>query len=705
MEESVQPQIPPIESVERAGRINPALYIDRELSWIKFNQRVLEEAQDPRHPLLERVKFLAIYSSNLDEFFMVRVSGVKEQILAGVSKRAPSGLTPLERYQAIRRALLPLVAECQRLLREDLLPALRKAGIFLLGYDELSQQQREALRHYYKREVFPVLTPLAVDPSHPFPFVSNLNTNLAVVVGDAQLGQRFARVKVPEVLPRLVQVPVDVCPSIDGIAQPVCFVWLEEIIAAHLASLFPGKEVQEAYAFRITRDTDMEIREDEAADLLATIADHVRQRRFGSVVRLSLDRRASSVVRNLLIDNFEISEAEVYDVDGPLRLSSLMDLYSLDRPDLKDAPFVPGTPLDLQVEGDIFAAIRRRPILLHHPFDSFTPVIDLVKTAARDPQVLAIKQTLYRVGRNSPVVQALMEAREEGKQVATLVELKARFDEENNISWARALEASGVHVVYGLLGLKTHAKLLMIVRKEHDGIRRYLHLGTGNYNASTARIYTDMGLLTCDDELGADVGELFNVLTGFSDQTGYRKLLVAPGGLRSGLLAKIEREIERHQQAGDGYLIFKFNSLTDEGMTMALYRAAQAGVQIDLIVRGICSLRPGIPGLSETVRVRSIVGRFLEHSRIFYFYNGGDEEVYMGSADLMDRNLDRRVETVFPVEDLRLLRYLRDEVLETYLRDNMQARELQSDGSYRRLHPNGDEPVHSQQILLAGATS
>lgn len=700
MSELLPPPTLPIESPTTPHRINPELYINRELSWIAFNQRVLEEAQDARHPLLERIKFLAIFSSNLDEFFMIRVSGVKEQIQAGVSKRTPSGHTPLEQYHAIRSALLPQLAECQRLLREDLLPALRNAGIFLLRYDELNQRQRDALQRYYEREVFPVLTPLAVDPSHPFPFISNLNTNLAVVIADPRIGQRFARVKVPEVLPRLVQLPPETCEGADGASPPVCFVWLEEVIAANVASLFPGKPVTETYAFRITRDTDLEIREDEAADLLATMADNVRQRRFGSVVRLSLDARARAVVRKLLIENFEIGEEEVYNVDGPLRLSALMDLYGLDRPDLKDPPFVPAIPVDLRAEGDIFAAIRRQSILLHHPFDAFAPVIDLVKTAARDPHVLAIKQTLYRVGRNSPVVQALMEAREEGKQVAVLVELKARFDEANNIGWARALEAVGVHVVYGLLGLKTHAKLLMIVRKEHDGIRRYLHLGTGNYNASTARIYTDLGMLTCDEAIGADVGELFNALTGFSDQTLYRKLLVAPAGLRPALLARIEREIDRHHQAGDGHLVFKFNALTDEQMTLALYRAAQAGVRVDLIVRGICSLRPGLPGVSETVRVRSIVGRFLEHSRIYYFRNGGDEELYLGSADLMERNLDRRVEALFPVEDPRLIRYLRDEVLEVYLQDNQQARDLQSDGTYVRLAPGDNRPVNAQQTLL-----
>jgi polyphosphate kinase len=692
-------EAPPIEAPGAPGRINPELYINRELSWLAFNRRVLEEAQDERNPLLERVKFLSIFSSNLDEFFMIRYSGVREQLQSGVNKPSPNGQMPHEQLQAMRAELLPLMAESQRLLREELLPALRATGIHLLRYDELNQRQRAAAQGYYEREVFPVLTPLAIDASRPFPFISNLNVNLGVVIEDQRLGRRHARVKVPEVLPRLVQLPPEACDPADGEQAPICFVWLEEMIAANLASLFPGKRVVEAYPFRVTRDTDLEIIEDEASDLIETMEENVRKRRFGQVVRLSLDARASEAVRLLLAKNLEIGADDVFLVRGPLRLSALMELYALDRPDLKDPPFMPSAPPALRPGQDLFAAIRQRDILLHHPFDSFAPLIDLVEAAAADPQVLAIKMTLYRVGRNSPIVQALMDAREEGKQVAVLVELKARFDEENNIGWARALEAVGVHVSYGLMGLKTHAKLLLIVRKEADGLRRYVHLGTGNYNPATARIYTDLGLFTCDPAIGADVSELFNVLTGYSEQRVYRKLLVAPAGLRQGVLAKIEREIERHRERGDGRLIFKFNALTDEEMTMALYRAARAGVRVDLIMRGICALRPGIPGLSESASVRSVIGRFLEHSRLYYFHNGGQEELYLSSADLMDRNLDRRVETFFPVQDPGLLAELR-ELLEIYLRDNTQARVLQPDGSYLRLAPGEEPPFGAQRHFL-----
>ena len=697
------PSDPPIEHPEQPGHINPALFIDRELSWLAFNRRVLEEAEDPRHPLLERLKFVAIFSANLDEFFMVRVAGIKEQLQEGVSRSAPSGLTPREQLQAIRDALIPMVAIRQQLLHDELLPALRQAGVAVLRYDELTDRQRAALDTYYAREVFPVLTPLAVDPSHPFPFISNLSLNLAVLIDDHQAGERFARVKVPEVLPRLVPLPPEACAEQDGQSQPSCFVWLEGVIAANLHTLFPGKAIREIAAFRITRDADLEVQEEEAADLLRTMEASIRQRRFGAVVRLSIHAQASAHIRELLMRELEVEQDDVYAMDGALGLGGLMALYDLDRPDLKDPRLTPAHPAALAQAPDLFAAIRRQDVLLHHPFDSFAPVVDLVRAAADDPQVLAIKQTLYRVGRNSPIVQALIDARERGKQVAVLVELKARFDEENNIEWARAMERAGVHVAYGLLGLKTHAKLLLVVRKEEDGLRRYVHLGTGNYNASTARIYTDLGLLTCDEAIGADVSELFNVLTGYSDQTDYRRLLVAPSGLRKALTEKIEREIAQHQRHGNGRVILKCNALIDERITMALYRAAQAGVQIDLIIRGICSLRPGIAGLSETARVRSVVGRFLEHSRIYYFHNNGTEEIYVGSADLMERNLDRRVETLFPIGDPRLRRYLRDTVLEAYLRDTAQARELQLDGVYVRPAPDTAPPQDAQRWLLEHA--
>jgi polyphosphate kinase len=687
----------PIEILDASGRITPAFYIDRELSWIAFNQRVLEEAQDPHNPLLERLNFLAIFNSNLDEFFMIRVSGVKKQMQAGVSLQSPSGYSPTEQFQAIRAALLPQIEDCQQLLHTELLPALRKEGISLLHYDELNQRQRKALQQYYKQEIFPVLTPLAIDASHPFPFISNLSVNLLVIIRDPQRGLLYARIKVPEVLPRLIQIPYEVGEHATNPKRPMHFVWLEDVIAANLADLFPGRTVDDVTAFRVTRDTDLEIEEDEASDLLETIEESIRQRSFGSVVRLSIDKHASPDTKALLINHLGIGLDDVYHIDGPLSLSSLSDLLRLDRPDLKYPTFVPHTPVVRHAETDIFAKIRQQSLMLHHPFDSFVPVIDLVKAAAHDPQVLAIKQTLYRVGRRSPIVAALMEAREEGKQVATLVELKARFDEENNIEWAQRLENVGVHVVYGINGLKTHTKLLIIIRKEEDGIRRYVHCGTGNYNATTARIYTDFGLLTCDEAIGADVSELFNVLTGYSNQTNYRKLLVAPHGLRNALLEKIEREIEHHRRAGNGHMLFKCNGLTDEKIIIALYQAAQAGVRIDLIVRGMCSLRPGIPGVSETITVRSVVGRFLEHSRIYCFHNNGDEEVYIGSADLMDRNFDRRIEALIPVEETRLKHYLRDTVIGVLLRDNVKARELHSDGTYIRLEPEIGDQFNAQQ--------
>ena len=679
-------------------------FFNREQSWLAFNARVLEEASDPRNPLLERVKFVAIFATNMDEFFMTRVSGVKEQLAAGVQKPSPDGLTPSEQLTAIRRYLLPLLDRLRRLLREEIMPALDAEGVHVLNYEELTAAQRVAMTAFFERKIFPVLTPLAFDPSHPFPFISNLSLNLAVFVRDPEEGDLFARVKVPEVLPRLIPIPAA---ASDGIGPPsisrrASFVWIEQVIMANLQSLFPGIEVLSTYPFRVTRDADMEIEEDEADDLLRTIEQSVLQRRFGAVVRLAVHKDMPNQVRGLLVERLKLGPEDVYAFDGPLGLSSLMALYNLDRPDLKDPPFIPGIPAPLRNQPDIFAAIRAGDILLHHPYDSFAPVVDLLNDAANDPDVLAIKQTLYRVGRNSPIVNALMHAREQGKQVTVLVELKARFDEENNITWARALERAGVHVVYGLIGLKTHGKIALIVRNESDGLRRYMHLGTGNYNASTARTYTDMGMFTCNPDIGADVSELFNFLTGYSRQRRYRKLLVAPVAMREQMIELIEREIAVHLGQGGGHLIFKMNQLVDPQIITQLYHASQIGVRIDLIVRGICALRPGMPGMSENIRVRSIVGRFLEHSRIYFFRNGGAEEVYLGSADLMERNLDRRVEAIFPVQDPAMLRHLRDNLLEAYLRDNFRARILHPDGTYTRLSPADGEPVVDSQAFVAG---
>jgi polyphosphate kinase len=681
-------------------------YFNRELSWISFNQRVLEEAFDERNPLLERIKFVSIFASNLDEFFMIRVSGIKQQIAAGVQKHSPDGLTPSEQLAAIRRTLLPILEHKRSLLLETLLPQLAEEGIHLLNYDQLSPGQRDAARTYFQHRIFPVLTPLAFDPSHPFPHISNLSMNLAVVIQDQEHGDLFARVKVPEVLPRLIPVPREIATDDerdDILAERMhTFVWIEQVIAANLSLLFPGMEVAEAYPFRLIRNADMEIEEDEADDLLRTIEQGVRQRRFGEAVRISVDNGMPERIRDLLMKNLKVSAEDIYTVRGPLALADLMTLMNLDRPDLKDPPIYPGMPVMLRGKPDLFDTIRQQDILLHHPYDSFAPVVNLIETAARDPNVLAIKQTLYRVGKNSPIVNALMHAREQNKQVTVLVELKARFDEENNITWARALERAGVHVVYGLLGLKTHAKLALVVRKEGDGIQRYAHLGTGNYNASTARLYTDLGLLTARPDIGADVSELFNFLTGYSRQRQYRKLLVAPVTLREGMLRLIERETHLHREQGGGHMIFKMNSLIDPKIIDALYEASRAGVQVDLIIRGMCSLRPGMPGRSEHIHVRSIIGRFLEHNRIYYFRNGGNEEIYLGSADLMQRNLDRRVESIFPVEEQHLLRFVRDQLLETYLRDNTGTHVLQPDGSYIRLAPGEDEPAINSQTLDMG---
>ncbi|GIV89996.1 MAG: polyphosphate kinase [Chloroflexus sp.] len=673
-------------------------YFNRELSLIEFNRRVLEEAMDPRNPLLERVKFLAIFASNLDEFFMIRVSGIKQQIRAGVQKRSPDGQTPSEQLSAIRRALLPLLDQERDLLLNELLPALREQGISILNTVALNAAQRAWVADYFRRQIFPVLTPLAFDSSRPFPFISNLSLNLAVVIRDQAKGELFARIKVPEVLPRLIPLPQELCPPIGELppSRCHCFVWIEQVIADHLEQLFPGMNVVEVYPFRVTRNADVEIEEDEADDLLATIEQGLRQRRFGEVVRLAIDSGMPERICQLLAANLKVSPDDIYTVRGPLGLSDLMQLTNLDRPDLKDPPYVPRVPTILKNSGTIFEAIKKNDILLHHPYHSFSPVIDFIQAAAEDPNVLAIKQTLYRVGRNSPIVQALMHAREHGKQVTVVVELKARFDEENNITWARAMERAGVHVVYGLVGLKVHAKLALVVRQESDGIQCYVHLGTGNYNAVTARVYTDLGLLTCRPEIAADVVDLFNYLTAYSRQKEYRSLLVAPVNLRHRMIELIEEEIALHRLYGNGRLIFKMNALVDRKMIDALYAASQAGVQIDLIVRGMCSLRPQVPGLSDNIRVRSIVGRYLEHSRIYYFSHGGKPKVYIGSADMMERNLDRRVEELFPLSDPIAIQYVTERLLPTYLADNLRARELQPDGRYVRVHPDGHEVIDSQ---------
>ncbi len=698
-----QPQLqpPPTAELER-----PELYINRELSLLEFQRRVLQEARDERTPLLERVKFLSIVSSNLDEFYMVRTAGVKKQVDAGIYEVTPDGMSPAEQLAAIRKMATQIMNESRECLRDELKPALRKAGIYLLDYRELTNKQREFAEDYFKDVVFPVLTPLAFDPGHPFPHISNLSLNLAVLIRDKKGREHFARIKVPGTLPRLVPITR----SSGGVRKDGTapakhyFVWLEQLIASNLKVLFPGMAVVEAHPFRVTRDADMVIQELEAADLLETMEQTVRQRRFGSVVRLTVTDAMPGHIREILLENLELDRNDIYTMNGPLALSSLMSLHGLDRFDLKDAPFKPTYPNGLHKDDEasnIFAAIRRGDTLLHHPYDSFMPVIDFLRAAARDPDVLAIKQTLYRVGKKPPVVDVLLEAAENGKQVAVLVELKARFDEESNIGWAKTLEREGVHVIYGLLGLKTHSKIALVIRKEGDGIRRYLHMATGNYNAVTAMLYEDMGMFTCDEDMGADATDLFNYLTGYSAKESYRKLLVAPINLRSRMEALIQREIDHQLRGEPGHLIFKVNSLVDKAMIQHLYRASQAGVQVDLLVRGICCLRPGLPGISDNIHVTSILGRFLEHSRVYCFRNGGDPQIYLGSADLMPRNIDRRVEVLFPVRDQEMIRHIREDILGMYLKDNLKARHMLPDGSYCRLYPAENEtPINIQEWFI-----
>jgi len=679
---------------------NFALYLNPELSLLQFQRRVLEEARDSRNPLLERVKFLAIVSSNLDEFFMVRVAGLLQQIENSVREVSIDGRPPGAQLEAIRTEVTRLIAEAYAIYREELLPALCAAGIMIADFSSLSASQRIQLEAYFLESIYPVLTPLAFDPGRPFPHISNLSLNLAVVVRDAKGAEHFARVKAPDSIAQLVPVPKDP----DRSCASDCFVWVEQVILANLHLLFPGLEIVEAHPFHVTRDAEVAIKELESDDLLATIEEAVWQRRFRDVVRLLVDASMPEPLLRILTSKLEIEPSGIYRVDGPLDISRLRLLTALERPDLKDRPFLTQAPTPVWcTDDDFFAAIRQEDVLLHHPFDSFQPVVEFLQRAARDPGVLAIKMTLYRLGRNSPVVEALLEAVKNGKQVAVVVELKARFDEESNIEWARALEREGVHVVYGLLGLKVHSKVTLVVRREGETIRRYLHLATGNYNPTTARLYTDMGLMTCDPEIGADATAVFNYLTGYSDKNQFRKLLVAPINLRQRLAELIRREIEHQRRGQPGRLIFKMNALEDPGMIRLLYEASRAGVEVDLLVRGICSLRPGVPGVSDNIRVTSIVGRFLEHSRIFCFHNGGAEEIYLGSADLMPRNLNRRVEVLFPVSAPRLIARVRDEILATYLADEGGARHMERDGSYTP--KSGSEGLDSQAWLLGHRTS
>jgi polyphosphate kinase len=675
-------------------------FINRELSWLAFNARVLNEALDDRTPLLERLRFLSIFSTNLDEFFMVRVAGLRRQVAAGVVQPSPDGMTPHEQLDAIARTVDELCARARGCL-SVLLPKLAAHGVRLLGVDDLSAPEWQAVDEYFESQVFPVLTPLAVDPGHPFPYISNLSLSLAVEIRDPVTGvEHFARVKVPRSLPRFV--------SVTG--RPNHFVPLEQVIGASLGALFPGMDVVGWYPFRITRYSDLEIPTmEEPEDLLSTIEEQVFRRRFGEVVRVEVSDDTPASIRRLLLHELRddedpvgglLTERDVQSSGQLLDFGDLAALASVDLPELKYPPYNPATPAELRdLERPIFDVIRERDILVHHPFDSFPASVErFLEAAAEDPDVLAIKLTLYRTSGDTAIVRALTEAAQRGKQVVVLVELKARFDEVNNITWARTLESFGVHVAYGAAALKTHAKTALVVRREADGIRRYVHLGSGNYNTKTARQYTDVGLLTCSPSIGADVSDLFNSLTGFSRQRLYRKLLVAPSNLRDRFIGLIEREAEHAKEGRGGRVVAKMNALVDTEVIGALYRASQAGADIDLIVRGICCLRPGVAGMSERIRVVSIIGRFLEHSRLWYFGNAGAGEYYLGSADWMPRNFDRRVEAVAPVEDPALHTRLRS-LFDICLGDNRQAWDLESDGTWRQRVPT-DEVRATHSILL-----
>lgn len=674
---------------------DPSLYINRELSWLEFNRRVLEEAQDAEVPLLERLKFLAIFSSNLDEFFMVRVGGLQQKVQARIASGSGADrMPPAEQLERIRQTVSQLVVEQYRCLDEQVLPALETEGITLRDLKDLTESDKSHLQGVFRREVFPVLTPLAIDPGHPFPHLLNKSLNLAVVLQrPGQVEKLFAVVQVPAVLRRFVLLATE---------RGHAFTPLETIIRMHLPDLFPGMKIEGSTVFRVTRNSEYEIDDDEVEDLLKTIEEEIRKRRRGAAVRLEIEADAPPEVEQFLTAALDLDPTDVYHIPGLLDLTGLFEIHGLPGyPHLRDAHFVPQLVPEFVLAGNPWAAIRSRDILLHHPYESFSHVVDFIEAAAADERVLAIKQTLYRTSSDSPIVRALERAADNGKQVTALIELKARLDEERNILWARELEKAGVHVVFGFVGLKTHCKVALVVRREEDGIRRYVHLATGNYNPQTARIYTDLGFFTCNPDFCEDVSALFNYLTGYCELPHWRKLVVAPSRLQTFMVERIEQEA-RFQAAGrGGRIIAKINGLLEPAIIQALYRASQAGVRIDIICRGICALRPGIPGLSDHIRVISIVDRFLEHSRIFYFGNGGDPQVYIGSADWMDRNLSRRVEVVFPIEQPDLKQRLIREILATSLADNVKARELLADGSHRRVKPLDGQPrLRSQERFL-----
>ncbi len=693
-------------------------YLEREISWLQFNERVLALALDETMPLLERAKFLAIFSSNLDEFFMVRVAGLKRRIATGLAVRSAAGLEPRELLNRIQSTGQELMRLHSWVFWDQIRPALADEGIVIVPWRELTEAERTPLHGLFREQIFPVLTPLAVDPAHPFPYISGLSLNLAVVLINPATGtEHFARVKVPPSLPRFLRVTgasganggsgVGVSGGDSGRANATArFVPLEELIAAHLDQLFTGMEIVEHFTFRVTRNEDLEVEEDDTENLLAAMEKELTRRRFGPPVRLEVDDSMDDKVLDLLTRELGVTEAETYRLPTPLDLRGLFLLADLDRPGLKDPPFVPMTHLDLapterSQQGDIFAAIRRKDILLHHPYDSFnTSVQAFIEQAASDPRVLAIKQTLYRTSGDSPIIDALIDASMAGKQVLAVVEIKARFDEINNIRWAQKLEHAGVHVVYGIVGLKTHAKLSLVVRQESEGLVRYCHIGTGNYNPKTARLYEDLGVLTCDPQVGEDLSRLFNQLSGIAPRSRFKRLLVAPRSVRAGLIDGIKCEIARHEQHGDGRIRFKMNSVVDEKLIDALYAASQAGVSVEVWVRGICAIRPGVPGLSDNVRVRSTLGRYLEHSRIYWFGNGGNPTVYIGSADLMHRNLDRRVEALLQVVEPAHVAEL-TQIFDTGLADDVTRFELGPDGTWTRIsRDDNGQPWQDVQHLI-----
>lgn len=714
------PNLPDLRKVQPLGLEHPlpkGRYGDRELSWMQFNERVLEQAEDPTLPLLERAWFTTIFTSNLDEFYMVRVAGLKRRIAAGIARTSASGLTPRQVLDGITERAQVLCTRQAQFVQNELLPELAKEGLNIVRWDALEEGDRDKLHSYFRRQVFPILTPLAVDPSHPFPYISGLSLNLAVVLRNPLTGkQHFARVKIPESLPRLVcveQVTRQISPedALDVFGKAT-FVPMEDIIGAHLDHLFPGMEVLEHHAFRLTRNEDLEVEEDDAENLLTAMEAELLRRRFGPAVRLEVAEGITPMVKSFLVSRLEIGPEDVFVLPEPLDLGCLNELHDLDLRTLKYHAFVPATASGLsEVESatptDIFAAIRAHDILVHHPYDSFsTSVQHFVTSAARDPRVRSIKQTLYRTSSDSPIVSALIEAAQNGKQVLAIVEIKARFDEDANITWARKLERAGVHVVYGMVGLKTHCKLSMAVREDSDGMRRYCHVGTGNYHPKTARGYEDLGLLTCDRDVAQDLTRLFNQLSGYAPRTSYQRLLVAPRTIRPGLIERIEREAANKQAGKDAYIGIKVNSLVDEAVTDALYRASQAGVPIDIVCRGICTIRPGIKGLSENIRVRSILGRFLEHSRIYAFCNDGDHEVWIGSADLMHRNLDRRVEALIRVSDPDMIEELYD-LVQREAAPTTSSWHLRRSGTWKRhqFDKNGNPLDGIQEVLMATSNS